>query len=85
MVIIDIVGINEFLCNIDITEKMKILQQKKYYLHDLKMDIVRYLKKQTEDEIYEKYNVDLVNSSDKEFYKITKTPLFKKWLNVGKN
>lgn len=88
MVIININGINGYLFNIDITAKKKWLKNRginKYYLRDLKMDILRYLKNQIEEEIYKIYNTNLEEANDEEFYKITKTPLFKKWLNVSKS
>jgi len=85
MVIININGINGYLFNIDITAKKKWRRATKYYLQDLKMDILRYLKNQIEEEIYKEYNINLTGTNDEEFYKITKTPLFKKWLNVSKS
>ena len=49
------------------------------------MDILRHLKNQIEEEIYKKYNTTLEDANNEEFYKLIKTPLFKKWLNVSKS
>ena len=64
MVIIFIVGINGYLFDIDIT-KQKKAQSNKYYLRDLKLDILRHLKNQIEEEIYKEYNINLVEANDK--------------------
>ena len=78
MVIININGLNGYLFNIDITEQKKRNRAKTYYLQCLKMDILRHLKNQIEEEIDKKYNTTLEDANNEEFYKLIKTPLFKK-------
>ena len=83
MVIINIYDVNNgYSFNID-TEKNKRSGKEKYYFENLTIDILKYLKKKAEDEIYEKYFISLKDDSEEEIKTIEDTAEFKKWRYVG--
>jgi len=74
MVIININGINGYLFNIDTTTNIYRYGINKYYLNDLKIDILKHLKKNKE--IYKEYDIidddEVITTKQEQFIKLAK-------------